>query len=119
MSLLEVDALEAGYDDALILRGVTLCAGADEIVAVIGPNGAGKSTLLKAVYGLVTHRAGTVSFDGADVTGMRADRLTGRGLNFVPQTDNVFSSLTVAENVQMGSLGLPERLRKDADARVQ
>jgi len=119
MSLLEVTALEAGYDDALILRGVTLCAGADEIVAVIGPNGAGKSTLLKAVYGLVTHKAGTVSFDGADVTGMRADRLTGRGLNFVPQTDNVFSSLTVAENVQMGSLGLPKRHRKDAVARVQ
>jgi ABC-type branched-subunit amino acid transport system ATPase component len=114
VSLLEVTALEAGYEDALILRGVTLSAGADEIVAVIGPNGAGKSTLLKAIYGLVTHKAGTVSFDGADVTGMRADRLTGRGLNFVPQTDNVFSSLTVAENVQIGSLGLPKRDRRDA-----
>ena len=119
MSLLEVTALEAGYDDALILRGVTLHAEADEIVAVIGPNGAGKSTLLKAVYGLVTHKGGTVRFDGTDVTGMRADRLTGRGLNFVPQTDNVFPSLTVADNVQMGSLGLPKRERKDAVARVQ
>ena len=59
MSLLEVDALEAGYDDALVLRGVSLEADAHEIVAVIGPNGAGKSTLLKAVYGLVTRtRAG-------------------------------------------------------------
>ena len=57
MSLLEVDALEAGYDDALVLRGVSLDAGADEIVAVIGPNGAGKSTMLKAVYGLVTRAA--------------------------------------------------------------
>ena len=119
MSLLEVTALEAGYDDALILRGVTLHAEADEIVAVIGPNGAGKSTLLKAVYGLVTHKGGTVRFDGSDVTGLRADRLTGRGLNFVPQTDNVFPSLTVADNVQMGSLGLPKRERKDAVARVQ
>jgi len=118
MSLLEVTALEAGYDDALILRGVTLHAEADEIVAVIGPNGAGKSTLLKAIYGLVTHKGGTVSFDGADVTGMRADRLTRRGLNFVPQTDNVFPSLTVADNVQMGSLGLPKGERKDAVARV-
>ena len=79
MSLLEVTALEAGYGDALILRGVTLHAEAGEIVAVIGPNGAGKSTLLKAVYGLVTHKGGTVRFDGTDVTGMRADRLTGRG----------------------------------------
>jgi branched-chain amino acid transport system ATP-binding protein len=57
MSLLEVDALEAGYDDALVLRGVSLTADAHEIVAVIGPNGAGKSTMLKAVYGLVTWRA--------------------------------------------------------------
>ncbi len=119
MSLLEVTALEAGYDDALVLRGVTLHAEADEIVAVIGPNGAGKSTLLKAVYGLVTHKGGTVRFDGNDVTGMRADRLTGRGLNFVPQTDNVFPSLTVADNVQIGSHGLPKRERKDAVARVQ
>ena len=119
MSLLEVTALEAGYDDALILRGVTLHAEADEIVAVIGPNGAGKSTLLKAVYGLVTHKGGTVGFDGSDVTGMRADRLTGRGLNFVPQTDNVFPSLTVSDNVQMGSLGLPKHERKDAVERVQ
>jgi ABC-type branched-subunit amino acid transport system ATPase component len=119
MSLLEVTALEAGYDDALILRGVTLRAEADEIVAVIGPNGAGKSTLLKAVYGLVTHKAGSVRFDGADVTGMRADRLTGRGLNFVPQTDNVFPSLTVAENIQMGSLGQPKAERKVAVERVR
>ncbi len=119
MSLLEVSALEAGYDDALILRGVTLHAEAHEIVAVIGPNGAGKSTLLKAVYGLVTHKGGTIQFDGSDVTGMRADRLTGRGLNFVPQTDNVFPSLTVADNVQVGSHGLPKRERKDAVAAVQ
>jgi ABC-type branched-subunit amino acid transport system ATPase component len=119
VSLLEVVALEAAYDDALILRGVTLHAEADEIVAVIGPNGAGKSTLLKAVYGLVTHKAGTVHFDGLDVTGLRADRLTGRGVNYVPQTDNVFPSLTVADNVQIGSLGLPKNERKEAVARVQ
>src|SRR5438552_2680329 len=71
MSLLEVDALEAGYDDALVLRGVTLRADAHEIVAVIGPNGAGKSTLLKAVYGLVTLRAGTVKLDGGDGARLR------------------------------------------------
>ena len=76
MSLLEVDALHAGYDDALVLQGVSLRADAHEIVAVIGPNGAGKSTLLKAVYGLVTRTAGTVRWNGEDVTGTRADRLT-------------------------------------------
>ena len=118
MSLLEVEGLEAGYDDALVLRGVSLRADANEIVAVIGPNGAGKSTLLKAVYGLVTHRTGTVRFDGEDVTGMRPDRLTRRGLNYVPQTENVFPSLTVAENVHMGSRSCSKADAKDAVARV-
>jgi len=118
MSFLEVDGLEAGYDEALVLRGVSLRAEADEVVAVIGPNGAGKSTLLKAVYGLITHKAGTVRFDGEDVTGLRADRLTRRGLNFVPQTENVFPSLTVAENLHVGSLIVPKAARENAVARV-
>lgn len=119
MSLLEVDALEAGYDDALVLRGVSLRAGADEIVAVIGPNGAGKSTLLKAVYGLVTRRGGTVRFDGEDVTGIRADRLTRRGLNLVPQTDNVFPTLTLTENVHVSALVLAKGQRQAAIERVR
>jgi ABC-type branched-subunit amino acid transport system ATPase component len=119
LSLLEVDALEAGYDDAVILRGVSLTAGADEIVAIIGPNGAGKSTLLKAVYGLVTHHGGAVRFDGDDVTGARADRLTRRGLNFVPQTDNVFPTLTLAENIHIGSLVVRKSERRGAVERVQ
>jgi branched-chain amino acid transport system ATP-binding protein len=119
MSLLEVDALEAGYDDALVLRGVSFRAGADEIVAVIGPNGAGKSTMLKAVYGLVTRHGGTVRFDGEDVTDMRADRLTRRGLNLVPQTDNVFPRLTLAENVHVSALVLPKAERQPAIKRVR
>src|SRR2546425_10432191 len=117
--LLTVDELEAGYDDALVLRGVSLRAAADEIVAVIGPNGAGKSTLLKAVYGLVRRRGGSVRFDGAEVTGLRADRLTRRGLNFVPQSDNVFPTLTLAENVHVGSLVLPKAERRAAVEQVQ
>jgi len=119
VSLLEVDALHAGYDDALVLQGVSLRADAHEIVAVIGPNGAGKSTLLKAVYGLVTRNAGTVRWNGADVTGLRADRLTRLGLNFVPQTDNVFPTLTVAENVHVGSLVVPKGEREAALERVR
>ncbi|HEY8773123.1 MAG TPA: ABC transporter ATP-binding protein [Gaiellaceae bacterium] len=119
MSLLEVDLLEAGYDDALVLWGVSLRADAHEIVAVIGPNGAGKSTLLKAVYGLVTRRAGTVTWEGGDVTGVRADRLTRRGLNFVPQTANVFPTLTVAENVHVGSLVVPKAERQAATERMR
>ena len=109
----------SGYDDALVLRGVSLTADTHEIVAVIGPNGAGKSTLLKAVYGLVTRRSGAVRFSGDDVTGMRADRLTRRGLNFVPQTENVFPSLTLAENVHVSALVLPKAERAAAVLRVR
>ena len=113
-ALLEIDELSAGYDDALVLRGVSLQAEPGQIVAVIGPNGAGKSTLLKAVYGLVTRHAGAVRFDGADVTGLRPHRLTRLGLNFVPQTDNVFPSLTLAENLHVSSLAVPRAERRAA-----
>jgi branched-chain amino acid transport system ATP-binding protein len=119
MSLLEVDALEAGYDDALVLRGVSLGVDVHEIVAVIGPNGAGKSTMLKAVYGLVTLHGGSVRFDGRDVTGMRPDRLTRRGLNFVPQTDNVFPTLTLGENLHVAALVLPKSERRAAIQRMR
>jgi neutral amino acid transport system ATP-binding protein len=119
VTLLEVDELSAAYDDALVLRAVSLRADANEIVAVIGPNGAGKSTLLKAVYGLVSRRGGIVRFAGAEVTGVRADRLTRLGLNFVPQTENVFPSLTVAENLHVSSLVLPRRARRAALDRLR
>jgi branched-chain amino acid transport system ATP-binding protein len=109
--LLQASALEAGYDDALILQGVSIEAAADRIVTIVGPNGAGKSTLLKAIYGLLPPRAGFVRFDGEDVTGRRPDRLTRRGMNYVPQIDNVFPSLTIAENLQIGSLVLPRAER--------
>jgi branched-chain amino acid transport system ATP-binding protein len=118
MSLFEVDSLEAGYEDVLILHGVSIRAESDEIVAVIGPNGAGKSTLLKAVYGLIDRRGGTVAFAGEDVTGVRADRLTRRGLNLVPQTDNVFPTLTIAENLHVGSLVVAKSERRAALGRV-
>src|SRR6476469_2841812 len=110
--------LEAGYDAALVLRGVSLVADAHEIVAVIGPNGAGKSTMLKAIYGLVTRRAGTVRFADQDVTGLRPDRLTRRGLNFVPQTENVFPTLSLAENLHVSSLVLPKAERRSAIERM-
>ncbi len=116
--LLEVTALEAGYDDALILRGIDLVADAEQIVAVVGPNGAGKSTLLKAVYGLVRPRGGSVRFAGEDVTGARPDRLTRRGLNLVPQAENVFPSLTIAENLHVGALVLPRSERQAEIERV-
>jgi branched-chain amino acid transport system ATP-binding protein len=116
--LLEVAGLEAGYDDALIVRGADLVAEREQIIAVVGPNGAGKSTLLKAVYGLIRPRGGSVRFEGEDVTGARPDRLTRRGMNLVPQTENVFPSLTVAENLHVGALVLPREERQRETARV-
>ncbi len=116
--LLEVDGLEAGYDDALIVRGADLVAEREQIVAIVGPNGAGKSTLLKAVYGLIRPRGGSVRFEGEEVTGARPDRLTRRGMNLVPQTDNVFPTLTVAENLHVGALVLPRAEREEETARV-
>jgi ABC-type branched-subunit amino acid transport system ATPase component len=117
-ALLEVTALEAGYDDALILRGVDLSAAAEQIVAIVGPNGAGKSTLLKAIYGLVRPRGGSVRFAGKEVTGLRADLLTRDGMNLVPQVGNVFPSLTVAENLHVGGLVLARADRQVEIARV-
>jgi ABC-type branched-subunit amino acid transport system ATPase component len=116
--LLEVEGLEAGYGDALVLHGVSLRAAAGELVCVVGPNGAGKSTLLKAVYGLVPARAGSVRLAGEEIAGERPDRLTRRGLNLVPQVDNVFPSLSVAENLKVGVLGAPRSERAAALERV-
>jgi branched-chain amino acid transport system ATP-binding protein len=116
--MLEVAALEAGYDDALIVRGADLVVEREQIIAIVGPNGAGKSTLLKAIYGLIRPRGGSVRFEGEDVTGARPDRLTRRGMNLVPQTENVFPTLTVAENLHVGALVLPRGERQDETARV-
>jgi branched-chain amino acid transport system ATP-binding protein len=117
-ALLRVEALEAGYEQVTVLHGVSLEIRAGEIVAVIGPNGAGKSTLLKAIYGLARVSAGTVRYEGADVTRKPAHALTELGLNFVPQTDNVFPSLSIAENLAVAAGVLPRSDRRAALTRV-
>ena len=113
-ALLEITALEAGYGDVRVLHGVSLEADGDQIVSIIGPNGAGKSTLLKAVYGLLEPSAGAVHFAGDEITGLRPDRLTRRGMNLVPQLDNVFPNMTVTENLQVSALPLPRQRRRAA-----
>ena len=107
MRLLEVEGLHAGYDVMEVLHGVSMHVDAGEIVTLIGPNGAGKSTLMKAVFGLVRASAGRVSFGGRDVAGERPSAMVGRGLSYVPQVDNVFPSLTVEENLEMGAVSRP------------
>ena len=100
----------AGYTPEVnILNGMDLTVGATEFVGIIGPNGAGKSTFLKAVLGLVAVRSGQVLFEGDDITGHQAHQLVQRGVGFVPQTRNVFPSLTVKENLEMGTYLQPSR----------
>ena len=103
MALLEARGVVAGYGDAEILHGVDIDVGGEEIVTIIGPNGAGKSTLMKAIYGLIDCWDGQVMFDGTDITGLRADEVTEQGLCYVPQRENVFPTLTVRENLEMGA----------------
>ncbi len=95
--------IEGGYGDADILHGVSLEVAPGEVVVIVGPNGAGKSTALKAVFGLVTIRRGQIIFDGKDLTGKRPDEIVRSGISFVPQTENVFPTLSVEENLEMGA----------------
>jgi branched-chain amino acid transport system ATP-binding protein len=101
---LGVEQLEAGYEPGLpIVRGATLAVQPGEIVAILGPNGAGKSTLVKAVAGLVPISAGRVLLHGHDITRTPAHRMVFDGLAFVPQTENVFANLTIAENLELAA----------------
>jgi branched-chain amino acid transport system ATP-binding protein len=101
---LDIQALEAAYEPGLpIVRGATLVVQPGEIVAILGPNGAGKSTLVKAVAGLVPITAGRVLLQGQDITSVPAHRMVFEGLAFVPQTENVFPNLTIAENLELAA----------------
>ena len=112
-AVLRADGLVAGYLPGVnILNGADLYCQEGELVGIIGPNGAGKSTLLKALFGLVTIGEGTVLLHGDDVTNQRADKLVSAGIGFVPQTNNVFPSLTIQENLEMGCYQRPSSFRK-------
>jgi len=103
MKALKVANLTAGYGESEILRNVSVELNDAEIVSIIGPNGAGKSTLLKAVFGILRPRSGSVELYGEEITGLSPDRVVRRGISYVPQVDNVFPSLTVEENLEMGA----------------
>ena len=108
--LLVADDLVAGYLPGVdILTGVSLILSDGELVGIIGPNGAGKSTLVKAIFGLVDIRSGDVILRDELITGLPAHELVGKGVGYVPQRENVFPSLTVEENLEMGLYLAPER----------
>jgi len=115
-AVLRADDVVAGYLPGVdILPGTDLYCQPGELVGIIGPNGAGKSTLIKALFGLVRISSGTVLLNGDDVTNERSDRMVSKGLGYVPQTNNVFPSLSIEENLQMGVYQSPKRFSERFD----
>ena len=115
--VLRADNLVAGYLPGVnILNGCSIEAYPGELIGIICPNGAGKSTLLKALFGLVKIREGNVVLNGEDITGFKTNKLVQMGVRFVPQTNNVFPSLTIEENLQMGLFLQPKRLNERLEA---
>ncbi|HEB32403.1 MAG TPA: ABC transporter ATP-binding protein [Spirochaetes bacterium] len=98
-----MDNTTAGYSEIDILHDVSIVLEAGEIVSVIGPNGAGKSTLLKAIFGCLKPKKGKVIFKNEDITGMSPEKIVKKGISYVPQVENIFPSLTIHENLEMGA----------------
>lgn len=114
--VVEAKDLHAGYLPGInILNGCSLTANQGELIGIIGPNGAGKSTLLKAIFGQVNVRSGSISLNGEDITGLKANKLVEKGVAFVPQTNNVFPSLTIEENLEMGVFQNPKKFDERFD----
>lgn len=103
MALVEIKDVVGGYGGAPILNGVNIAIEQTDIGVIVGPNGAGKSTTLKALFGLVKVSSGTIHFLDDDITNALPDRLVPKGLSFVPQEKNVFTSMSVEENLEMGA----------------
>ena len=107
--VVQVKDLVAGYLPGVnILDGCNLVASKGELIGIIGPNGAGKSTLLKAIFGQSKVRSGSILLNGEEITGLKADKLVARGVGYVPQNNNVFPSLTIEENLQVGCYQNPK-----------
>ncbi|MEK9798937.1 MAG: ABC transporter ATP-binding protein [Alphaproteobacteria bacterium] len=102
MTALVGTAMTGGYGGADILKGCTISVESGEIAVIVGPNGAGKSTAMKAMFGMLDLRAGSVLLNGEDITSLPPQHRVQRGMGFVPQTQNVFTSMTVEENLEMG-----------------
>ncbi len=101
--MLVAENLTAGYGGVDILHSCSFAVGAGEIAVIVGPNGAGKSTAMKAILGMLPLRTGRVTLEGADITGLSPQARVAAGMGFVPQNDNVFPTLTVEENLEMGA----------------
>jgi len=103
MTILKTEGITAGYTKVDILHEVNIRLKSGEIVSIIGPNGAGKSTLLKTIFGILNPREGNVTLKNEDITGLKPDRIARKGISYVPQVDNIFPSMTIQENLEMGA----------------
>ncbi len=102
--VLALDGVDSGYGEVQVLDDCTLHLDTDEIVCLIGPNGAGKSTVLKTAFGMLTPWEGAVTYHDREIGGMAPEDIVREGIGFVPQTENVFGSLTIEENLRMGGV---------------
>lgn len=109
-TILELDTVDSGYGDVQVLFELSMRLEAEEILCLIGPNGAGKSTVLKSVFGMLTPWTGSVSYHGQEIGGMAPEDIVREGIGFVPQTENVFGSLTIDENLRMGGVAREDPL---------
>ena len=101
--ILSIKSLSGGYGGVDILHNVSLTVGTGEIVVMIGPNGAGKSTAMKSIFGLIKISGGQVLFNNIDLTGKAPEKIVATGISYVPQTQNIFVTLSVKENLEMGA----------------
>jgi len=115
MKSLEVEGVVSGYGEGDILHGVSLWMEKEEMVSIIGPNGAGKSTLLKTIVGLLRPRQGSILLKGITISGRKPAEISRLGICYVPQEENVFPTLTVVENLEMGAYIIEDGIRERVD----
>ena len=115
MAFLNATEMLGGYGETTILNSCTISVNKGEIAVIVGPNGAGKSTAMRAIFGMLRLKKGQIMFDNQDITNLKPQERVGLGMGFVPQTNNVFNSMTVLENLEMGGF----LNHKDIDKNIQ
>lgn len=113
--MLEINDIRAGYGEIEIIHGLSLYVNEGEIVSIVGPNGSGKSTLLKSIFALVDIMGGEINYQGELLNNVGTEKMIKKGLSFVPQTDNIFPSLTVHENLELGGYVSKKKLKERLD----
>ena len=115
MAFLSATDMLGGYGETTILNGCTISVNKGEIAVIVGPNGAGKSTAMRAIFGMLQLKKGQVTFNNQDITNLKPQERVGLGMGFVPQTNNVFNSMTVLENLEMGGFINPKNIDKNIE----